>query len=178
MVSGPTLLQFSGCKMATVAPRTRSPTAFKGREPRTWAGALLDLPLTGEEKPSLEGPCRLLTFLLIYTTLLPLDWGLGPNSLKLIDPQLMTVQNGLPLLLPTGGEDEAMLLQCSTCLVDETRGQTKRSGPAQSPQGQQKHEAAGTTSREKSLHPTQASSLNLEARTILPRGSLETVKKL
>lgn len=36
-------------------------------------GSLLDLPLTGEEKPSLEGPDRLLTFLLIYSTFLPLN---------------------------------------------------------------------------------------------------------
>lgn len=36
-------------------------------------GSLLDLPLTREEKPSLEGPSRLLTFLLMYSTFLPLN---------------------------------------------------------------------------------------------------------
>lgn len=85
-------------------------------------GSLPDLPLPEMEKPSLEGPCRFLTFLLIYSTLLPLNQGLCPNSLKLIDPQLMPIQL---LLLPMRVEDGAVPVEGSTCIVDEIRGQTK-----------------------------------------------------
>lgn len=63
-------------------------------------------------------------------------------------------------------------------LLMKSKGRPSAAGSEQSHQDQHKQETAGTACREKSLHPTQASSLNLEARASLSRGFLETVKKL
>lgn len=63
-------------------------------------------------------------------------------------------------------------------LLMRSEGRPSAAVSEQSHQDQHKQETAGTACREKSLHPTQASSLNLEAGASLPRGFFETVKKL
>lgn len=70
------------------------------------------------------------------------------------------------------------LQRALTSLAIKSEGRPSAAGLEQSCQAQHKQETAGTASREKSIRPTQASSPNLAARTSLPRGSFETVKKL